>query len=286
MNYLHNKQRLNSRKRQNYIIPHKERGVVAIIVGMSMVVLIGFAGLVLDLGKLFVTKTELQSSSDACALAASAELRGISSNQLVDAEAAGIAAGIRNNVMFQADAVSIAGDDVTFSDFLDGIYLPRGAVVALDMKYARCTVERTGIPNWFMQVLGVADQDVRATAVAALEPSQVFSCVIPVGICEGSITPGSAGKWLTGIADNEGSVTGDFGWIKFQDSNSAAALDDILEGQCGLVDIPAEGTEVGKSGSVNSLSKAWNTRFGIYQINPDKPQYKYDDGSPDLSGYT
>jgi hypothetical protein len=261
--------------------------MVAVVVALSMVVLVGFVGLALDLGKLFVTKTELQSSADACALAAAAELTGTSNNQLDVAEEAGVATGIRNNVMFQDEAVSIAGSDVTFSDSLDGSYSTKDGVAApLDMRFARCTVDRADIPNWFMQVLGIGNQDVNATAVATLAPSQEFSCAIPMGICENKIDKvNSPGKWLKGVADAGNSVTGDFGWIRFGDTNSAAELDNILEGSCGVVDIPAIGADIGKSGSVNSLSKAWNTRFGIYQNNPDKPQFKGDEGSPDRTGY-
>ena len=287
MSNIENRRSLNRRALQNDFNPHKERGVVAILVALSIAVLIGFVGLALDLGKLFVTKTELQSSADACALAAAAELTGVRNNQLDIAEAAGIATGIRNNVMFQNDAVSVDGNDVTFSDFLDGSYSSRGGVSEpLNMLFARCTVDRTGIPNWFMQVLGIGDQDVVASAVATLAPSQEFSCAIPIGICEDRIDKvNSPGKWLKGVVNSGDSVTGDFGWIRFGDTNSAAELDNILEGSCGVVDIPDIGADIGKSGSVNSLSKAWNTRFGIYQNNPDKPQFKGDDGSPDTTGY-
>jgi hypothetical protein len=285
MNHLDNKQSLNNRKRKNHITPYKERGVVAVIVALSIAVLVGFVGLALDLGKLFVTKSELQSSADACALAAAVELTGIDANQLTTAEAAGIATGTRNDVMFQSDPVSIAGSDVTFSEFLDGTYVTKEGAEALKMKFARCTVARTDIPNWFMQVLGIGDQDVNATAVATLAPSQEFSCAIPLGICNDKIEASVPGQWLKGVTDGQGSVTGDFGWIKFGDTNSAAELDDILEGSCGLVDIPEVGADIGKGGSVNALSKAWNTRFGIYQTNPDKPQFPGDDGSPDKTGY-
>ena len=54
---------------------HRQGGAVLILVAIAAAVLIGFLGLVIDLGRLFVTKTEMQSAMDACALAAAAELR-------------------------------------------------------------------------------------------------------------------------------------------------------------------------------------------------------------------
>jgi Flp pilus assembly protein TadG len=47
----------------------EQRGAVAIIVGLVLAVLMGFAGLALDVGHLYVEKTELQNAADACALA-------------------------------------------------------------------------------------------------------------------------------------------------------------------------------------------------------------------------
>ena len=52
-------------------IRRNQRGAVAIIVGLTLAVLIGFAGLALDLGRLYVNKSELQNAADSCALAAS-----------------------------------------------------------------------------------------------------------------------------------------------------------------------------------------------------------------------
>ncbi|MEZ5662936.1 MAG: Tad domain-containing protein [Burkholderiaceae bacterium] len=52
-----------------------QRGAVAVILGITVTVLIGFAGLAIDLGRFFIVKTELQNAMDACALSASTQLR-------------------------------------------------------------------------------------------------------------------------------------------------------------------------------------------------------------------
>ncbi len=64
--------------RHGYATRKKQRGAVAIVVALTLVVLIGFAGLALDGGQLqlYVSKTEQQNGADACALAASYELTG------------------------------------------------------------------------------------------------------------------------------------------------------------------------------------------------------------------
>ena len=176
-----NDRHCNSHYRQSLNLDtRKQKGATAVIVAVSIVVLIGSIGLALDLGKLFITKSELQNSADACALAAARELSGSYVNQLSLAEAAGIEVGIRNDVFFQQDPVSVGSSNITFSETLDGTYLPKDSVAnILAVKFVRCTVERTDIANWFMQVLGIGNQQVSATAVASLVPGQT-TCAFPV----------------------------------------------------------------------------------------------------------
>ena len=62
--------RLALRRRTPRTGPSRQRGAVAIIVGLMAAVLVGFIGLAIDGGHLYLTKTELQNAADACALAA------------------------------------------------------------------------------------------------------------------------------------------------------------------------------------------------------------------------
>ena len=52
------------------------RGSIVIFVVLMMPLLLGIMGIALDMGKLFVVKSELQNAADACALAAVYELDG------------------------------------------------------------------------------------------------------------------------------------------------------------------------------------------------------------------
>ena len=112
--------------RRLFVGRQHQRGVIAIIVAISIAALIGFVGLALDLGKLFIAKTELQNGSDACALAAAQELTGTSTTQLTIAEAAGITTGNVNRVIFQSEPVAVNADSsVTFSETLNCAYQPQ-----------------------------------------------------------------------------------------------------------------------------------------------------------------
>ena len=114
-------------KRQRHDV--RQRGAVAVLVALILVVLLGAAGIVLDLGRLFVAKTELQNAADACALAAARELATPSTLAvLTRAENAGITVGARHRADFQEDTVQFERDrDVTFSATLTGNYAPKAA---------------------------------------------------------------------------------------------------------------------------------------------------------------
>ena len=103
-------------------ISSRQKGSVLILVGIALAVLVGFLGIVVDLGRLFVTKTELQSAMDACALAAAAELKpGVNPPDpasIARAVSSGITAGTRNRIGFQSVAATITAADIYFSDRL------------------------------------------------------------------------------------------------------------------------------------------------------------------------
>src|SRR5439155_17499098 len=102
---------------------HAQRGSVSIIVGVSMAVLVGFVGLALDGGRLYVTKTELQNGADGCALAAAYELAGapsIATEAFAAADAAATTVAQKNRVGFQGDAIASAGVTDEFSNALSG----------------------------------------------------------------------------------------------------------------------------------------------------------------------
>ncbi|KVD80642.1 pilus assembly protein TadG [Burkholderia sp. ABCPW 14] len=272
----------------------RQRGVVSILVALMLAVLIGFVGLALDLGKLYVTRSELQNSADACALAAARDLTGATINLSVS-EAAGITAGHLNYALFEQFPVQMqTNSNVTFTDSLSNPFQPKSAIASpSSIKYVKCTTSRTGIVNWFIQTLNmvpgvtVANASVSATAVATIGAAQT-TCAIPVFICKAGTQTSppvagatyNVGDWLsakTGSPPSFGS--GNFGWSALDGSNSASAIANELTGNyCAL---PAAGSQIGTPGNKAATTNAYNTRFGIY-ANPYKnPSF----GTPDFTGY-
>ena len=276
----------------------RQRGAVAIIAAIALPVLIGFAGLALDGGRLFMQKTELQNAADACALAASRELTcdpaagACAASFLINAENAGLAVAGRNRIDFQGSplgAAQLTAADITFSTTYGpaSSYLSRAAGASAASKYVRCQPHQTGIMPWFMQVLGVGAQAINAGAVATLSPAQT-NCAIPIGICMTSTGTAAnpfngltVGQWVTSKLSS--SATGSFDWIDFTPPGGGASeLGDLFKGT-GACNTPVAGTSVGEQGNKASLAKAWNTRFGLYHGGDSVT--KPGSGAPDYTGY-
>lgn len=281
----------------------RQRGAVAIMLGITLAVLIGFAGLALDLGRFFIIKSELQNAMDACALAASSQLRpgqsdpnaltraiaygrvfttgGVSENPLE-----GNIAAIQNRVALQNQVVNVLPENITFSEDLDGPYVSLASADPNTAAFVQCSLPLTDIPVFFMRVLNplLTTQTVSAQAVATLAPS-ASTCAIPVAVCRSESGTAannfglSVGMWLNepGSDATPGSTygTGNFGWIDFSPTGGGSGgggpgpegsteVTDLLTGT-GQCSLTL-GSVVGQGGELgNQGARAWNSRFGVYQ---------------------
>ncbi|AIO26191.1 pilus assembly protein TadG [Burkholderia cepacia] len=262
---------------------HRQRGAVAIIVGLALAVMIGFVGLALDLGKLYVTRSELQNSADACALSAARDLT--SAISLSVAEANGIAAGHLNFVFFQNKSVQMAtNSNVTFSDSLTNPFLTKDSVTTpANIKYVQCTATLSNIAHWFIEVLNVLPgtklanaATVSASAIATVGGGQT-ACAIPVFVCRATgAPPYNVGDWITSPSGSSYGP-GNFGWAALDGSTNEPAIASELSGNtCNITSPPDLGTTGLKSASL----RAWNTRFGIYTNGANGSS-----GQPDFTGY-
>ncbi|HJU70878.1 MAG TPA: pilus assembly protein TadG-related protein [Paucimonas sp.] len=268
---------------------HRQGGAVIITVALALLFLLGFMGIALDFGHLFIVKTELQTAMDSCALAAAQELDG-ASGATDRATSAGMTAGKLNKVNFQGVIPEINNDDIVFSDKLNGSYSRFTAVA--DAKYAKCTHTRSGMEPWLLQAMSAfsgnaaykASQSVGAVAVATRVSSQ-SNCVMPVGVCQYSAANPmgfTRGDWIPGVTNDQDDLdaSGQYRWLDFSGNGGGTReIKDLLieNGQCGL---PGMDTEIGKAGKSNGAVEAWNTRFGVY-----KGSYDAAGATPDLTGY-
>ena len=280
----------------------RQRGAVAILVAVAMVAMLGFLGLAVDGGHLYLTKTELQNSADACSLAASYELTSpttLTPAAYSRAVAAGQTVALRNLVNFQGSAIVASNVSVSFStDLKPGTsWVTASAAGSATPRpsYVRCTLTRSGIAMFFMPLLGFGSQSVVSAATAGLVTSQ-SSCVVPVGLCTvGGATTAPFGltvsNWYSsGTSTFFNGGTTDWLWIGFSGNTSETVLDTLLAGN-GACSVTV-GQTVGKvSAFSQSTAGAWNSRFGLYQSGTNTffqggtTTFSVSSTPPDFTGY-
>jgi Putative Flp pilus-assembly TadE/G-like len=271
----------------------RQRGAVAIIFGLTLVVLIGFVGLAIDLGRFFVIKAELQNAMDACALSAASQLRpdANDANALIRAKAYGkvffktdVNDAVKNKVHFQSMVPNPDTLQITFASINAGPFTVTDPNAA---KYVKCQYPLTDLPIYFMRVLNPLLTTQTVTAMAVAKRELPTAACIPVAVC--SAPGGNAsnnfghndGDWITAF-DGTSYGSGNFGWIDYSPPfGGASEIKAILAGskQC---NISQTGDTVGQTGKQDTLQEAWNTRFGWYRQGSG---YSPLDAPPDKTGF-
>jgi hypothetical protein len=286
------------RKGLHHAPRRKQKGAVAVAFILFVALLLAFMGFATDVGRLYVSKSELQNAADACALAAAAELTGLpisAGDQLLFAENAGITTGTRNLMGMQDSPVAItANNQVKFSATLNGTYRTRANIASSEvqnMRYALCTLSES-VSTLILQVANMipgqsipSATTILASAVASREPSK-SNCALPIAICQAGAAPDFGlvrGQWLQGILKPSENIEGAFKWIEYPGYERNKDLAALIEGQ-GQCDVTGTNSVQSHPGYIDSMLAAWNTRLGIYkpggptvaQAQPDATGWIYD----------
>jgi hypothetical protein len=296
--------------------PNRQRGSVAVIVALSAAALIALAGLGMDAGRLYINTTELQSSADACALAAVSQLvcnaGTCTALHLQRATSAGTFLAGLHKRDFQLNAATIANNDVQFSLTLapNSGYLSAAGGAPVNSKFAMCIARANGLLPWFMRMVGSGAQNVTATGVATLAPSATNGVCpsVPMGACPkaGGGTY-AVGDWLaanaTGGGNNTnlnsdtglstllkggpypaGSIKGTFTWVDF--SYPGGGTDEVrsrLVGAGATCGVSIASTDIAEEGVKQGAKDAYDSRFGIYGNGAGS--YTKLTAPPDRTGY-
>lgn len=175
----------------------KQRGAVAIMVAIAMIALIGLLGIVIDLGNLFIRKTELQNAADAAALAGAKRLNGTTTG-VNNAVADAIDMASRNASDFGTEAVAITAANIAFAPDPDGPWadVPTSQALPGDKRFIQ--INTAGIaqgtrPTWFMHAVPGA---AASTTAAALAVAGAPVCEnLPMFVCAPDPALGAAGNW-------------------------------------------------------------------------------------------
>jgi Flp pilus assembly protein TadG len=178
-----------------------ERGVVAILVGIGIVLLVSMLALAIDVAYTWVTRNELQNISDASSLAAARKLGDIYgdlSNPLSDEQVAAIRqpaidmgsanrAGGKGIVIDSSD-ILIGIWDTASKTFTDTLSWPstdpslKPKAVKVIARRDSSTYGNGPITTFFAGIMGQPTKEVSAKAVANLSGVCIAKPPIPVGI--------------------------------------------------------------------------------------------------------
>ena len=92
-----------------------ERGFVLIVTAISMTLLLGLAGLGIDVGRMYIIRAELQSFTDAAALSAALELNGTAAGLVRARDGAGRLANGPHAMRWDMGTQAITGIAASFS---------------------------------------------------------------------------------------------------------------------------------------------------------------------------
>lgn len=270
--------------------PKKSSGVYTVVVGLMLVVLMGFVGLAIDVGRHLVVQQELQNAADACALAAVREMDG-TKDGLARASAAGMyVGGTRNLVDFQRTPLKTGSTNnlsVEFSVSVASDFWPANASqAAKDSRFVKCVAAQNQRSNFFMRILGFATSDVAAQAIATMQPAMV-TCSAPIAISAKDkndvdygykpyetfvLKPTNKGETpppntfsLANVNPNASNISGSF--QMFEVCQVKTKSDDCIE-------MNPDASQV----------DVWNSRFGIYGGNLKPPTQDPTVTLPDRTG--
>jgi Flp pilus assembly protein TadG len=148
--------------RKKAIIRRSESGQIVVLATAAILVMIGFAGLVVDVGFLYTTRRHMQTAADAAAIAGANAL---------------------NTGQPDATATSIAEDVARLNGYKKGG--PNGTTITVGPPanppnpvggtFVQATVAEA-VPTFFLRALGYDTLNVSATAVAGYAPA--INCII------------------------------------------------------------------------------------------------------------
>ena len=160
----------------------RQHGVVMIVFGLSLAVLIGFLALVIDLGRTYVVRTELQNAADAAALAGAKELNqtffGVTS-----AVNFAIAMSAQNKHKFSTPVV-ITIANISLGSSPDDSSMVAASTVTTTALAAGKTFLKVNIPSgnltaFFSTLMGTTSTSTFGLAVAG----RFINNVTPIGVC-------------------------------------------------------------------------------------------------------
>jgi len=151
------------------------RGATIVLVAILMTVIIGFAGVAIDLSRLYVMRAQLQTTADATAVAGIVEVKD---KRPTNAPTAALTYAPLNTVERQAPTMAAANVEGGSWDFATNTFTPLASWTDPALNAVRTTASYTGAYT-LTGVFGATTKLVQARAIAALGFVSATSCLRP-----------------------------------------------------------------------------------------------------------
>lgn len=271
------------------LLARRQQGAVAIMTALSLLILIMFIGLVVDLGFLYTRKTELQNAADAAALAGARELNGTAAG-VTAAAAQAIALANANASDLDATPVAISNAEIEFGPSPGGPWSSVAVSQAAPgdkwfVKVDTSNIAQGTRPTWFMGVVsgGMANTNTFGLAVAGrtvCEALPIFTCIRPGGTAadDWGFVKGASYR-LAPPTSGSGIGPGNIGWMDPVPPGAPSLIngtDEMREVLCrgqGYCITPGTYTSLTQPALPETMD-AMNTRFAIYQGVLNRPEVK------------
>ncbi|MEA3411730.1 MAG: pilus assembly protein TadG-related protein [Pseudomonadota bacterium] len=277
----------------NYPSETTQRGIVLPIVAIAMTVLIGMAGLALDLSRGYLDKARLETAVDAAALAGAKVVNELGNTAAAQQDAADAAVTAFDFHLEGDLAAANTVPAITFSTTLAGPFAP---LPVADARYVRAAV--TGLPSPVLLarvIPGVADQlTIDASAVAGPSPplgtspegevcelAPILACAedpaaenfgFPTDVNElWCLKEGVPGTTADSSGCKDALKHGNFQLVELECGPGGACVREELAGgsRCSYI---GESITTKPGNTVGPTAQGYNTRFNVYQgagMNPD-----------------
>lgn len=161
----------------------RQQGAVAIIVGLSLIILVGMLALVLDLGHLYIAKTELQNAADAAALSGAKELDGTSAGIIRARDRAIETAGL-NNYDLNSTEIEIDEGNIWVGSCPDDgsctmVLINNVGSNSTDKTFLKVHTGPRSLDTWFAPVFNKLQTQTFGMAVAG----KYVVDIAPIGVC-------------------------------------------------------------------------------------------------------
>lgn len=156
------------------------RGATMILVGVSLLALVGFLAMAVDMGRMYLFRAQVHVSSDAAALAGAERMLR---EQIVGAADTAVAYGRLNLVERTVPTITTADIEPGAWDFTTSTFTPavNGSWTASTNNAVRATARYTASYR-FGRIFGLTTRLRSATSVAAIGAVSGTSCVRPIAV--------------------------------------------------------------------------------------------------------